>query len=130
MSDKTVERKVSYEDAVSKATEIIGPQLAGDANDVVEGIVDVRRFSRVNKIEVTWMSYFSNIPLIRGGRYAKKIVIENLNLLMSLEGHERSKLLVKALGMLTGVKTEPKKDTRNVIEKYITKRGQKPEEEE
>jgi len=121
---------IEYKDAVSEALRIIAPQIGVDFEGLQEGKIDPRRLSRINKIESFWMSWFLHLPDNEGGEFMREFIEDMLNLNMSLEGHERSKLLVEALrAVTTSQKTQDKaKDNRNWIERNITKRGLEPVE--
>lgn len=65
---------------------VLGTQYGSDANDLMDGMVDVRRFSRISQIEALVYPYLLEVPRYRGGRVAKNIVYNKLNLNMSIEG--------------------------------------------
>ena len=117
------------EDALSIGTEILAPQLGTDGIDLADQIVDVLRFTRLNKLEILPIMYYLGEDEDSWIHKSMKIY---MNLKMSEEGHERSVLVVKALQALGGRMPQPKKkkDTRNIIERNLTRRNKGPDDEE
>jgi hypothetical protein len=129
MSDQKADRVEVFrqEDALSKATEVLAPQLGSDGEDLSNQVINVMRFTRLNPIEIMPIMYF----LGHKNNWIKDRMTDYMNLKMSEEGHERSKLIVEALKAIGG-KIEPpkkKKDDRNWTQRHITARNKGPEEE-
>ena len=121
-------QNITVNDASSQAVGIIAPQLGSNKNTLALGIVDNDRLTFINEAEVLWLSWFQNIPDREGGDFAARFCNRYKDLRMSTNGH-RATLLVKALGNITGhASNERPKDTRNLIQKHITQRGQEPQE--
>lgn len=122
-------QNISIKDASSEAVKIIAPQLGSDKNTLALGKVDNNRLTHINEAEVLWLSWFQVIPEDEGGTFAQNFCDKYKDLKMSLDGR-RASLLVKALGNITGAKSEgPKKDTRGWIQRNLTERDKDHEEE-
>jgi hypothetical protein len=115
------------EDALSRAVDILGPQLGSDGEDLAEQIINVKRFSRLNMMEILPIMYF----LGHDNDWIKERMVDYMDLKMSEEGHERAVLVVEALKAIGG-KVEPprkKKDDRSWTERHFTKRNKGPDDE-
>ncbi len=127
MTEATPERidVLRIEDAQAQATKILAPQLASDSNDLAEGRVDVRRLTRLNKLEIVAISYFSQEAKLEENTWLAGFLNDYMNLKMSEEGHERSKLIVEALGKLGKESTPQKKkgDDRGWLGRNVTARN-------
>jgi hypothetical protein len=113
---------------LAKATEILAPQLASDGKLLAQGKVDVRRFTRLNKLEIVAIAYFNQEAKLEENDWLTGFLDDYQNLKMSEEGHERSKLIVEALGRIGGF-NEPsprKPDDRNWIGRNVTARNKDP----
>ena len=130
MSEKTPDRieVVRTEDAVSLLAEKLGPQLGTDGNDLAEQKINVMRFTRLNLLEILPIMYFKG----HENPWIKERMDDYMNLKMSFEGHERSKLIVEALKAVGGSREQPKKkkDDRGWVGRNLTKRGKGPDDEE
>lgn len=120
------------EDALAKATEILAPQLASDGELLAQGKVDVRRFTRLNKLEIVAIAYFSQEAKLEENEWLEGFLDDYQNLKMSEEGHERSKLIVEALGNIGRVEKPSRKlkDERGWVQRNLTARNKGPDEEE
>lgn len=121
-------------DALSKAIDILAPQLASDALDLSNLKINYMRFTRLSKGEMLNVLYFHDKNEETGKHkdwYSRKME-EWMNLRMSEEGHERSVLIVKALSALGSPKTsrQPKKDKRGMLARNLWARNQSPDDEE
>lgn len=116
------------EDAMREAVVILGSQLGSDGTDLSEMRVDPRRFSRVNLMEVVALAYFDN----HENDWVQDFGESYLNLKMSIEGHERSKLIVEAIKGIGGSRVASKKkvDDRNWHQRNLTQRNKEPEDDE
>jgi hypothetical protein len=119
------------EDSLSTAVKILAPQLGTDAEQLAEFVVDPRRMTRLNKIELTAVAYFLPDHPAKGENadWLGKFIDGYMNLKMSEEGHERAVLLVEALKAIGGVpKPEQKKtDDRNWHQRNLTMRNKGPD---
>lgn len=116
------------EDAMKAGVDVIAPQLGTDGELLAKGIVDIRRNTRLNKIEIIAIAHFlASYP--EGGWY-KRYMGEYMNLKTSEEGHERPKLLVEALKAIGGYQKEkaPRRDARSWVQRNVTKRNKGPDE--
>jgi hypothetical protein len=129
MSDKPDKVEVyRTEDALSKATEVLAPQLGTDGVDLAEQRINIMRFTRLNPLEILPIMYFQG----HTNSWIKDRMDDYMNLKMSEEGHERAKLIVDALKAIGGKMEPPKKrkDDRSWTQRNITKRGQGPDDDE
>jgi len=119
------------EDASSKAVEILGPQLGSAGKFLEELEIDDRKMSRLNKLEIVAISFFNQEAIAEDNDWLKGFLGDYLALKMSEEGHERSKLLVEALGKIgrENVPTKKKQDDRSWTQRNVTARNKKPEGE-
>jgi hypothetical protein len=115
------------EDAMKEAVAILGPQLGTDGADLAEQLIDVRRFTRLNKLEIVSIAYFNR----HENDWVKDFMGDYMNLKMSEEGHERSALIVEALKAVGGHRAESKKkqDDRNWLGRNVTRRNQGPDDQ-
>lgn len=123
---------IRHEDSSAKAVEIIGPQLGSAGRFLEELEIDDRKMSRLNKLEIVAISYFNQEAIQEDNDWLAGFLGDYLALKMSEEGHERSKLLVEALGKIgkENTPTRRKRDNRSWTERNFTRRNQKPEDEE
>ena len=119
------------EDATAKAVEILGPQLGSAGRFLAELEIDDRKMSRLNKLEIVAIAFFDQEAIVEDNDWLKGFLGSYLALKMSEEGHERSKLLVEALGNISRAGSVPKKkrDERGWTQRNITARNKGPEEE-
>lgn len=115
------------EDAMKEAVSILAPQLGTDGVKLAEQLVDVRRMTRLNKLEIVAIAYF--LP-DHEKDWIGSFMDGYMNLKMSEEGHERPVLLVEALKAIGGVpkQTAVKKDDRGWVGRNLTARNQGPDE--
>jgi hypothetical protein len=114
------------EDAMKEAVSILGPQLGTDGATLAEQLIDVRRFTRLNKLEIVAIAYFNR----HENDWVKEFMGDYMNLKMSEEGNERSKLIVEALKAVGGHRPEQRKkqDDRGWVQRNVTARNKGPEE--
>ena len=120
------------EDSSTEAVKIIAPQLGSAGSFLEELEIDDRKMSRLNKLEIVAISFFNQEAIAEDNDWLKGFLGDYLALKMSEEGHERSKLLVEALGKI-GRETMPtrrKRDDRSWTQRNVTRRNQKPEDAE
>lgn len=72
---------------------ILGKQLASDPANLVAGMSDDRRLSKITGLEAIAYSWFLSIPLHRGGKWAANFAHNMLNLRMSDEGWRANQLV-------------------------------------
>ena len=127
-SSSNQSQNITINDAQSEVGKILVKEFGSDLEFKQQGMVDVRRFSNISSLDVFWLMYFQNIDDLKGGVYAKAICQEFLNNRYSVNsGHK--KVVIDFQESLNSGKSRPEKqDKRNLIEKYVTKRG-KPQEE-
>jgi len=115
------------EDALSVGTEILAPQLGTDGIQLAEQTVNVMRLTRLNMLEILPIMYFMG----HDNDWIKERMEDYMNLKMSEEGHERSKLIVEALKAIGGKKEPPKKkkDDRNWVQRNVTARNKGQDDE-
>lgn len=120
------------EDASSKAVEILGPQLGSAGRFLEELEIDDRKMSRLNKLEIVAISFFNQEAIAEDNDWLKGFLGDYLALKMSEEGHERSKLLVEALGKIgrENVPSRKKRDDRSWTQRNVTRRNKNPEDAE
>ena len=123
---------IRVEDSMSKATEIITPQLASSGKFLVDQEIDDRKMSRLNKLEIVAIAFFNQEAIQEDNSWLKGFLGDYLALKMSEEGHERSKLLVEALGNIGRHEspTKKKRDERGWVGRNLTARNKGPESEE
>jgi len=130
MSEKQPDRieVQRLEDASSLLAESLGPQIGSDGTTLSEQKIDRMRLSRLNLLEIMGVMYFKG----HKNKWIKDRMDDYLDLKMSFEGHERSKLIVEALKAVGGSKEakKKKKDDRGWVGRNLTKRGQGPDDEE
>jgi len=115
-------------DALSRAVDILAPQLGTDQIDLSDFVINVMRFTNLNNLEILPIMYFRG----HENEWIKERMTDYMNLKMSHEKDPRYRVVVDALKAIGG-KIEPKKkkkDDRGFIGKHFTKRGQGPEDEE
>lgn len=118
---------IRMEDALSRATEILAPQLGTDGIQLAEQVINEMRFTRLNKLEILPIMYFMG----HENDWIKERMIDYMNLKMSEEGHERAVLIVEALKAIGG-KIEPpkqKKDDRSWVQRNVTRRNKGPDDQ-
>jgi len=129
MSEKTPDRieVQRTEDAISMLAEILGPQLGTDGTDLAEQRINKMRFSRLNLLEILPIMYFKG----HKNPWIKNRMDDYLDLKMSFEGHERSKVIADVLKSFGGSREQPKKkkDERGWVGRNVTKRNKGPDEE-
>ena len=64
----------------------LSSEFATDTTQKVRGVIDVRRGTMVNPIEVIWMAYFRRLGEFEGGDFANAFIEDYLNLKMSVDG--------------------------------------------
>ena len=118
------------EDSSTEAVKIIAPQLgsAGKFLELME--IDDRKMSRLNKLEIVAISYFNQEAIQEDNEWLQGFLGDYLALKMSEEGHERSKLLVDALGKIGRENTQDRKkrDERGWVQRNVTARNKGIEE--
>ena len=117
------------EDATAKAVEILAPQLASAGTFLADLEIDDRKMSRLNKLEIVAIAYFEQEAIAEDNDWLKGFLGSYLALKMSEEGHERSKLLVEALGRIGGSDDAPlrRPDDRGWVKRNVTARNKGPE---
>ena len=115
------------EDSMKEAVAIIAPQLGTDGQKLAEMLIDPRRMTRLNKLEIVSLAYF----LEHDNDWVRSFMGNYMNLKMSEEGHERAVLLVEALKAIGGAKQETKKkqDNRGWLGRNVTARNKGPDAE-
>ena len=123
---------IRHEDSSAKAVEIIGPQLGSAGRFLEELEIDDRKMSRLNKLEIVAIAYFGQEADQEDNDWLKGFLGDYLALKMSEEGHERSKLLVEALGKIgrENAPSRKKRDDRSWTERNLTRRNKRPEDAE
>lgn len=121
-------QNITINDAQSEVGKILVKEFGSDLEYKQEGRVDVRRFSNISSIDVFWLMYFQNIDDLKGGQFARSICQEFLNTRYSVNAGHKKTVISFQESLNSGRSTEPKKDSRNLIQKYVTQRG-KPTEE-
>ncbi len=121
-------QNITINDAQSEVGKILVKEFGSDLEFKQAGKVDVRRFSNISTIDVFWLMYFENIEPLKGGEFAKKICQEFLNMRYSVNSGHKKVVISFQESLNSGRSNEPKKDKRNIIQKYVTQRG-KPTEE-
>ena len=134
MNDETPSRIEVHrtEDGNTKAVEIIGPQLGSAGKFLAEQEIDDRKMTRLNKLEIVALSYFGQEAKLEENDWLLGFLDDYRAYKMSEEGHERSKLLVEALGKIgrENVPTRKKRDDRSWTQRNLTARNKRPEDEE
>lgn len=102
---------VTLVDASYRSAEILIPNLGSDEEYLIEGKVDVRRFSDIELIDVIWLNWFMNIPDKYGGEYARDWSYNFLNLMYSVKGKHK-KIVVNMQNAISGL-PEPKKKEKD-----------------
>jgi hypothetical protein len=118
------------EDAMKAGVDVIAPQLGSDGETLAENRNDPRRLTRLNLFEIMGVAHFeSSYP---EDCWYNRYMNNYMNLKMSEEGHERSKLLVKALEAIGGAARikKQKEDDRGLLARNIWARNKKPEDAE
>lgn len=115
------------EDSMKEAVSIIAPQLGTDGQKLSELLIDPRRMTRLNKLEILSIAYF----LEHDNDWIRTFMGNYMNLKMSEEGHERAVLLVEALKAIGGAKPDSKKkqDNRGWVGRNVTARNKGPDDE-
>jgi len=130
MSEKAPDRieVQRTEDASSLLAEKLGPQLGSDGTTLSEQKVDTMRLTRLNLLEILPIMYFRG----HKNNWIKERMNDYMDLKMSFEGHERSKLIVEALKAVGGSREQKKrkKDDRGWVGRNLTKRNKGPDDEE
>lgn len=119
------------EDASAKAVEILGPQLGSSGKYLEELEIDDRKMTRLNKLEIVAIAYFNQEAIAEDNDWLSGFLGDYMALKMSEEGHERSKLLVEALGKIgrENVPSRKKRDDRSWTQRNLTARNKNPEDE-
>ncbi len=132
MTEKAPERidVIRIENAATKATEILAPQLGSDKTILAEGKIDTRRMTRLNKLEIVALTYFRQEAYLEDNEWLKGFIDDYESYKMSEEGHERVNLIVEALGKIGGWSEDSSKtkDERGWLGRNITARNKDPEE--
>jgi len=120
---------IEIRDAQTEIAKVLVPQWGSDPNFISEGRIDNRRFTNLTEIDAIWMSWFSLLPKEYGGIWASDFADEMRNHLYSV-GAQHKKLLIGFQQAVSGdKKKEGKTDNRTFIEKHLTRRNQKVEDE-
>lgn len=113
---------IKLQDALTKATEILAPQIGIDGGDLAEQKIDVRRMTRLNKLEILAVAYFRR----HDNAWVKDFMEDYVNLKMSDEADPRYRVIVDALGMIgreSGFEPRRSEDERSWIQRNITQRN-------
>lgn len=126
-ADRPIEFRII--DASTETAKVLIPQWGSDKDLLIQGKVDVRRFSNIKQEWLIPLTWFITKTSKRGGRYTKAWCEEWLNLCYSIDAQHK-KLQISLQQAVTGGKaaTPKAKDTRNIIQRNITQRNRKPEE--
>ena len=121
-------QNITIHDAKSDVGKILVKEFGSDHEFKQAGKVDVRRFSNVSSIDVMWLMYFQNVPDLKGGDFARKICNEFLNTRYSVNAGHKKTVIDFQDTLNSGSKDREPKDTRNLIQKYVTQRNQPRED--
>lgn len=85
--------KKDEKEPLQTAESTLSPQFGSDTVDLVHGIYDVRRLTKLNPLEKAWISYFLLLPTMEGGDFARAFCSGYMNLAMSEEGWNKNKMI-------------------------------------
>lgn len=119
-------QNITINDAQSEIGKILVHEFGSDIDHKENGMVDVRRFSNISKLDVYWLMYFMNMPENKGGEFAKKICMEYLNNRYSVNGSHKRTTIDFQSSLNNRSENSKQEDKRNWIQKHITQRGKEP----
>jgi len=129
MNQSSKHQDITINDASSEVGKILVKEFGSDLEYKSQGKVDNRKFSNISSVDVFWLMFFSNVPDLKGGEYAKRICDTFLATRFSVGGGHKKTTVNFQESLGNQRDSTPKKDSRNAIQKYITERG-KPRYEE
>lgn len=131
MSNNTGDKQViEIRDAQTEIAKVLVPQWGSDPNVIAEGRIDNRRFTNLSEIDALWMSWFETLPNEYGGGWARQFADQMRNHLYSINAQHK-KLLIGFQQAVSGEKKKDgRSDNRTFIEKHLTKRNKKSDDEE
>lgn len=121
---------LKIQDAANSAAEVLPRQLGTDPLMIMQGRYDIRRLTNLNKIDVVWISIFNLLDDTEGGEFGRAFAEQYMNLAVSIDGKRSDQIIKMMLAASGGGRAKKKDDTRNFIEKYLTKRGQEPKDDD
>lgn len=126
-SDKQI---IEIRDAQTEIAKVLVPQWGSDPNLISEGKIDTRRFTNLSELDILWLSWFETLPLEYGGGWARQFADQIRNHAYSIDAQHK-KLLIGFQQAVSGEKKKDgKRDSRTFIEKHLTKRNIKPNEDD
>lgn len=120
---------IEIRDAMSETSKVLVPQMGSDKRTLEQGIIDWRRFTNVPESQPLPMAWFLSKNKYQGGNFVTTLLTHYGNLRYSVRG-EHKKIIVGFQKATSGARDIPKKrDERSWIQRNITQRGKKPEDE-
>ena len=120
--EKIKETEDSYQDVPVEM--FVGQELGSTGEIVHENANDSRQFSLLNEAEILALSYFSQIPYLEGGEYARAFIESYRRHKMSLGGW-RANQLIRLVAGSKGVSSAKIVRKPGFIGRHITNRGWK-----
>lgn len=129
LKDKGDTQIIEIRDGVTETAKMLVPQMGSNRQTLNEGKIDDRRFTNLTELDVLWLSWFSIVPDEYGGEFSRRFCDMFRNHAYSIEAQHK-KLIVAYQGAVSGAKSnERKRDNRSFVEKHLTQRKKKPEDE-
>lgn len=121
---------IEIRDAQTEIAKVLVPQWGSDPNVIAEGRIDNRRFTNISDLDTLWLSWFETIPDEYGGQWARSFADQIRNHAYSVNAQHK-KLLIGFQQAVSGErKKDGKRDNRTFVEKHLTKRNKKPDDDD
>lgn len=105
-------------------------ELGSDSTVAAQGKSDMRRFSKLNRLDVVWNSHFMLVPDEEGGEYAKQFCDNFQNLAVSEEGWRTNKVIQLVAGSKGAPSVGELMKKPNILQRNITDRKWRKRAEE
>ncbi|MBD3195779.1 MAG: hypothetical protein GF317_12025 [Candidatus Lokiarchaeota archaeon] len=121
---KSQNQNITINDATSEIGKILVHEFGSDIDFKETGKVDVRRFTNISSLDKYWLIYFLNLPDRKGGKYAREICEEYMNVCYGVGGEHKKTVISFQNSLNNNRGSNEPKDKRNFIQKHITHRGE------